>query len=605
MANQPHEGEDRVTHGKYLISVWLTDGCNLKCKYCFQNRYRPITHMNDETVEQTIKFINAFERKEGVAFFGGETLLRKKQLKRILAKTNAPKYFLTTNGTLLDDDILDWLELHNVHINLSLDGMKDTQDFWRDESYDRVVKNLPRLLDYQKKVGLQVLLLCVMESQLYRNVKHIKELGFNSVYINNLDPYSTKVRNEIEKIDIYKEQYRKVVTELHDEKTFHVSDFVRWKQMLSDPGFKGGKCGFHRFGLGITPTGKLTPCHRGPELPDDLSFGDVWNGIDHERMKQIRSMGEQPQTCAACDLGFGQCPIDCYVTHERFGVDPHPAHCAYSRAKSEVIREVLGLTPIKPLTITPDIKKDARLIVGTLVDPHKYYILPQFLKRLTEMQWPLLTDYYFILDADDFKTYKLIDSWKEGQFNSFAPYARDLFRYLRVIKIPTYSDDNWMDRITRGRDLLLKQALKGTYTHLMWLDSDIAAPQDVVPKLLAVNEAIAGALVRTRNEHTRQTWFNTYIDKRSENGGFPSKTDFIDGDIINVDATGCDCVILRRDVMEAVGEYVYSLDPPIGEDMGFCLKAKELGFKTKVHTGVKTRHIGISDIELKNPAVGL
>ncbi|MHC1571596.1 MAG: radical SAM protein, partial [Methanosarcinales archaeon] len=219
---------------KYLISVWLTDGCNLKCKYCFQDHYKPVVHMSDKIVEQTIKFINSFENIEGVAFFGGEPTLRKKQLKRMLAGTNSPRYFLTTNGTMLDDEILDWFAAHRVHINLSLDGMKDTQDFWRDGSYDRIMENLPRLLEHQKKYGLQVLCLGVMESKLYRNVKHIKDLGFNSVYINLLDPYSDKVRNEPEKVEIFKEQYKRVVTELHDPETFHVSDFQKWQKLLTE-----------------------------------------------------------------------------------------------------------------------------------------------------------------------------------------------------------------------------------------------------------------------------------------------------------------------------------------------------------------------------------
>lgn len=607
MEKKGREEECRKAKGPgYFASIWLTDGCNLKCKYCFQDRSKPMIHMSDETLKQTIRFINAMPNISGVSFFGAESLMRPQQFKRALSMLKVPKFFMTTNGTLLNDEILDWIAEYKVHVNLSLDGMKETQDFWRDGTYDKIIEHLPRLLDHQKKVGLQILLLCVNESQLYQNVKHIRDLGFNSVYINQIDPYGTKVRNEPEKVMIFKEQYRKVVTELHDPRSFHVSDFERWREMLTKEGFKTGKCGFHNFGLGISPSGKLFPCHRGPQLPDELSFGDVWTGIDHEKMKQVRGMAPMPKTCGSCALHFTQCPIDCYTIHNRFGMDPHPWHCLYEQTKVDVIREIIGLEPVFSKLITPNHFHDARLIVATLIDPHKYYIVPQFLKNLVKMNFPLVTDYYFVLDKEDYKTYRLIDNWIDGKYDSFAPYPRDLFRYVRTLLIPTYSEDTVMDRISRGRDTFLRHVfLRGNYTHLMWLDSDIIAPMDTVPKLLAVNEAISGALITTRNEFTRNTWYNTYMDKSAEGGGYPSKTDFVPGDIINVDATGCDCIILRRDVLEAIGKYEHRNrdhpDGPAGEDMLFCQKAKKLGFKTKINTGIAPRHLGISDIELTLP----
>lgn len=320
--------------GKYLIGLWLTKGCNLECAYCFQDTPRPNDVMSKKTLKQTIKFINGFD-VQGVAFFGGEPLLQKKSFKRVLEQTNVPRYYLTTNGTLLDDDIFDLLELHKVHLNLSLDGAKDTHDKWRDNSYDRIIENLPRILGHIDSVSGQPLMTCVTESQIYRNVKHIKDLGFPSVYINQLDPYGTRIRNDIEKIDIFKEQYRKVLR-LHG-KEFEVSDYARWKQVLNTK--QSGQCGFNKFGLGISPTGKFSPCHRGPELPEEFTFGDVFNGIDYDKMREIRARGVQPEFCALCDVAFNQCPVSCYQEHGEFGKAPHGIRCAYERAKVEVIND--------------------------------------------------------------------------------------------------------------------------------------------------------------------------------------------------------------------------------------------------------------------------
>lgn len=582
---------------KYFVGLWLTDGCNLKCTYCFQDRYkRPIHTMTKEVLDQTIKYINKI-KPTGLAFFGGEPLLAKNGIKRILAQTDVPRYYITTNGTLLDDDIFDWFEHHKVFLNLSLDGAKDTQDTWRDNSYDRIMKNLPRILHHIKHVGGNVLCTNVMESQLYRNVKHIKSLGFPTVFINQLDGYAGQVRNEPEKIDIFRQQYELVLT-LHSD-DFKIADYQRWKSVLSG-NLKPGHCGYGNRGLGISPTGLLYGCHRGPELPESLSFGNVFDGIDQERETHIRGMAVLPPKCEACDLHLNQCPVSCYQKHKKFGVNPHDTHCLYERAKADIVMAHASLEEMTiPKSQHDQATRNVRLIVGTMIDPHKYYVLPIFLKHLMKMQFPPITDYYFILDEDDFTTHKLLRNWKEGFLSDMAPYREDIVRSFKTIKVPIHSDDKGIDRITRGRDLMLNIALKGHYTHLFFLDSDIISPPSTVHDLLSINSPIAGGLVKTRNDGRSHQWYNTYMDKRAEGKGFPSKTDFVKGDIIDVDATGCDCVLIRSDVLEAVGYYEWQSDPPLGEDMWFCLKAKKKGFGVKIHTGIVTRHLGVGDMALK------
>ena len=583
---------------QYFVGLWLTDGCNLKCTYCFQDRYKPVTTMTQDVLEQTIRFINEIN-PQGVAFFGGEPLLAQKAMKQVLAQTSVEKYFLTTNGTLLNDDIFDWLELHKVHLNLSLDGDKETQDYWRDNSYDRIVENLPRILHHFKTVGGQILCTCVMESKLFDNVNHIAGLGFPSVYINQLDGYSSKVRNELEKLDIFREQYKKVLT--LDSPVFEVSDYHRWRMVLGG-NKKAGSCGYGNLGLGINPKGLLFACHRGPELSDDFSFGDVFDGIDKEREAKIRGAVSLPPKCKACDIHFNQCPISCVQEHGKFAVNPHDVHCAYERAKVEMVLAHRSWKDERPKSKRPTLQKkdNVRLIVGTMIDPHKYYVLPIFLKHLMKMEFPAFTDYYFILDEDDRTTYKLLAGWKEGYLGESVPYNNSLVRSFKTIRIPVHQSDGGLDRITRGRELMLNMALRGNYTHLFFLDSDIISPPSTVQGLLSLDSPIAGGLVKTRNNGRRPTWYNTYIDKRAEGKGFPSKTDFTKGDVITVDATGCDCVLIRCDVLRAVGCYEWQSDPPVAEDMGFCLKAKEKGYGVKIHTGIETRHLGVLDMALKD-----
>lgn len=580
----------------YFVGLWLTDGCNLRCRYCFQDHYKPVTRMSQEVLDQTIKYLNE-SNPQGVAFFGGEPLTALKAMKQVLAQTKVKRFYLTTNGTLLNDDVLDWLELHKVHLNLSLDGTKETQDFWRDGSYDRIMENLPRILHHMNTVSGQVLCTCVMESQLYKNVKHIKDLGFKSVYINQLDGYSSKVRNELSKLHLFREQYKKVLG--LDSPTFEVSDYRRWRMILRGDE-KPGHCGYGNLGLGISASGDFYACHRGPEFSFDFSFGNVFDGIDEAKMKEIRGAVFLPPKCEACDIHFNQCPVSCYQEHGEFGVDPHEIHCAYERAKVELIIEQAALDNEEIVLKSPleKVIEEPRLIVGTMIDPHKLYVLPIFLNHLSKMEFPPVTDYYFILDEGDFTTYKLLSGWKEGYLKPDVVYDEGMVRSFKTVRIPIHESDSGLDRITRGRQLMLGLALKGNYTHLFFLDSDIISPRQTVRDLMQLDSGIAGGLVKTRGIR-RRSWYNTYIDKRDEGEGFPSKTDFKIGEVIDVDATGCDCVLLRRDVLEAVGKYEWQRDPAMGEDMWFCLKAREKGFKVRIHTGIETRHLGVLDMALK------
>lgn len=326
----------KKTRSKYLAGIWVADGCNLNCRYCFQEENRIKKKMSKEVISGTIKFLNHL-KIDGVAFFGGEPLLNKPAIRRILNEADIPKSYITTNGTLIDKKFLNVLREHKTWMNLSLDGTKAHQDYWRDGSYDRLMKKKDDIISYMREVGGQVLMTCSTAENLYKNVLHIKELGFPSIYINQLDAYSTKVMYDIEKVGLFKEEYMKVLGLNGDG--FEVSDFSRWKKFVSQGKKKGGHCGYNKFGLGISVDGKLFPCHRGPELPEKFAFGDVFNGFDRVKERFIRGMNTTSDKCNQCDLMFHQCPISAY--HETGFVDanPHDAYCIYERAKVEVIKE--------------------------------------------------------------------------------------------------------------------------------------------------------------------------------------------------------------------------------------------------------------------------
>ncbi len=151
------------------LVLTLTENCNLRCKYCAfsdmypLNRVRSSRIMTREIGRRAIEYfveqarcdvVRNPWRKVGIGFYGGEPLLGESLLRELVihAEQIAPcpiVFSVTTNGTLLDGSIVDFLVEHDVHILVSLDGYRQHHDRNRTYadgrgSFDDVVERLRR-----------------------------------------------------------------------------------------------------------------------------------------------------------------------------------------------------------------------------------------------------------------------------------------------------------------------------------------------------------------------------------------------------------------------------------------------------------------------------
>lgn len=140
-------------------TIYLTEKCNLKCKYCFENKKPLNSKIN---VTSIINFIKSRSKKNiFIRFFGGEPLLQKKLIYKYVNKLNLLKkegykisYNIVTNGILLDQKFLDMIKLNNFTIVLSFDVLKKMQLKNRSpqiEEYKKIIENI----DLIKKNNLQ------------------------------------------------------------------------------------------------------------------------------------------------------------------------------------------------------------------------------------------------------------------------------------------------------------------------------------------------------------------------------------------------------------------------------------------------------------------
>ena len=285
------------------LCLHVAHTCNLNCEYCFasQGRYEgERALMSFEVGKRAIDFLveNSGSRSNlEVDFFGGEPLMNFGVVKQIVAyarsiekeKNKNFRFTLTTNGMLIDDDVIDFCnrEMHNVV--LSLDGRKEVHDRFRVDcagkgSYDRIV---PRFQKFVKARGDKNYYMrgtfTHYNPDFTNDIIHMADLGFTQL---SMEPVVCKPTDKSalteDDLPIIFEQYEILAKEMiRRKKEGREITFYHYMLDLSH-----GPCIYKRISgcgsgseyLAVTPWGELFPCHQFVGDPK-FSMGDVWKGV--------------------------------------------------------------------------------------------------------------------------------------------------------------------------------------------------------------------------------------------------------------------------------------------------------------------------------------
>ncbi|MBF0107225.1 MAG: radical SAM protein [Deltaproteobacteria bacterium] len=185
------------------IKIYITDSCNLNCKYCFlpdQLKRKHMGNMTEAVAQQVIDFtLKHISLKEiSITFCGGEPLLNYKTLKLIIdaCETNAKKnkrkfyYSLTTNGTLLCQEIINYFTKNKVNLTISLDGNKTAHDASRKfsngkGSHEHIINMLNKLQlsnkRYFKKYVSFITVITPQNPNYLDRYKYFNNLGITNV----------------------------------------------------------------------------------------------------------------------------------------------------------------------------------------------------------------------------------------------------------------------------------------------------------------------------------------------------------------------------------------------------------------------------------------
>nr|WP_207727912.1 MULTISPECIES: thioether cross-link-forming SCIFF peptide maturase [Blautia] len=354
--------KDRPTVVKALC-LHIAHDCNLACRYCFAEEgeyHGRRAMMSYEVGKQALDFLiaNSGNRKNlEVDFFGGEPLMNWKVVKDLVAYGRSQekihnkhfRFTLTTNGVLLNDEIMEFANKEMDNVVLSIDGRREVHDFMRPfrkgaGSYDLVVPKFQKFADSrgQKKYYARGTF-TRHNLDFSKDVLHLADLGFEQI---SVEPVVADEKEEyaLQWEDVPKicEEYDKLAKEIiKREKEGRGFNFFHFMIDLT-----GGPCVYKRLSgcgsgteyLAVTPWGDLYPCHQfvGEEK---FLMGNVWDGV---QKPEIRDAFKEcnvyaKEKCRECFARFycsGGCAANSYNFHGSIN-DVYDLGCELQRKRVE------------------------------------------------------------------------------------------------------------------------------------------------------------------------------------------------------------------------------------------------------------------------------
>lgn len=328
----------------------VTNQCNLNCGYCYEysedkiaiNKDKP-KYMSDPVAQAAIDMLfreSAGRPKLHVTFFGGESLLNFPLLKSAVAYADAKaaterrmvEYSLTTNATLLTEEIADFLAEHRFGVTVSIDGDKELHDRMRvfhngRGSYDIIAPKIRMLLARHKtnSIGARVTLSSGVH-HVRRIYDHLtKDLGFDGVGFSPATANPDRLYHiGLQKMDSVLDQFAELAWEYRDYAVkggqHHFTNVSDTLKELHTGVSKAYTCGAGLGMVGVGTSGDIGACHRFVDAPV-AQMGNVVNGgVDHTARRAFleqHHIGARPDchTCWVRPVCAGGCYHESFINH--------------------------------------------------------------------------------------------------------------------------------------------------------------------------------------------------------------------------------------------------------------------------------------------------
>ena len=345
------------------LCLHIAHDCNLACRYCFAEEgeyHGRRALMSFEVGKQALDFLiaNSGNRRNlEVDFFGGEPLMNWQVVKDLVKYGREQekkhgknfRFTLTTNGVLLDDEVMEFCNREMANVVLSIDGRKEVHDFMRPfrkgkGSYDLIVPKFRKFAESRNQDRYYVRGTFTRHNlDFAKDVLHLADLGFKQI---SVEPVVALPEEEYalreEDIPQICEEYDRLAAEMikrHREgKEFNFFHF-----MID---LTGGPCVYKRLSgcgsgteyLAVTPWGDFYPCHQfvGEEA---FLMGNVFDGLKaSELQEEFKGCNVYAQEkCRNCFAKFycsGGCAANAYKFHGSIN-DAYDVGCELQRKRIE------------------------------------------------------------------------------------------------------------------------------------------------------------------------------------------------------------------------------------------------------------------------------
>ncbi len=336
--------QDILDNSLNTLILQVTQECNLRCSYCvysgsYLNRSHSQKKMGIDTAKKGIDFIINHSKNSptvNFSFYGGEPLLRFNFIKECIAYAKERgegkkiTFNMTTNGTLLTDEIIKFMKDNEVSLLISMDGPKEIHDKNRVfsngmGSFDKIMNNIDEIKvkfpEYvEKNIGFNIVMngendfSCI--NNFFADYDTVKDSHVNATFVSTLGSLEEKtisedfIQNrqyEIFKIFLYKlgKLDKKYISRLLLKEFEHLNYTLNIKRETNEKVPKkvhpGGPCvpGLNR--LFMTVDGKFCPCERVNEESKAMNIGNVDTGFEIEKIKNLMNVGKTTeQKCKNC-----------------------------------------------------------------------------------------------------------------------------------------------------------------------------------------------------------------------------------------------------------------------------------------------------------------
>lgn len=292
------------------LCLHVAHTCNLNCAYCFasQGKYhgeRAI--MSLDVAKRALDFLienSGSRRNLEVDFFGGEPLMNFEMIKELVAYARSIekehnknfRFTLTTNGVLIDDDVIEFANKEMSNVVLSLDGRKEVHDRYRVDyvgngSWEKIVPKFQKLVEARGHKDYYMRgTFTHANPDFLEDIKQMLDLGFTEL---SMEPVVCAEGDPAEltqeDLPIVLEQYEKLA-ELMIERDKEGRPFTFYHYMID---LQGGPCIYKRISgcgsgteyMAVTPWGDLYPCH---QFVGDEKFclGNIWDGVKNTEIQK-------------------------------------------------------------------------------------------------------------------------------------------------------------------------------------------------------------------------------------------------------------------------------------------------------------------------------